>query len=306
MSFIINRASLKPQIQDLGIYGLKHLGVSTGGPMDGYAFHCANGLLHNDANAPQIEIALGMFRMTATAPTVIAVCGADLGFTINGNKVINWCCYDINSGDVIEFTGGNCGTRAYLAVKGGFQSEPFCGHHATIERLNIGRVLDVGETLDCPTLESMDMDASRVASYHNKCVPRSAIPDYNGDIILDVVLGYQYDDFDLEPFWDKSYYVSPSQNRMGYMIEGDPLTYQGDELISEGISMGAVQVPPNGQPIVLMSDAQSIGGYPKIGTLTSYSRWALSQCAPKKKIKFRPVTADDATCKLDTILNIKL
>ena len=299
MSFTITQAGLKPQIQDLGIVGAKHLGVSAGGAMDGYAYSCANALLHNDKNAPQIEVTLGMFSMTANAPTVLAVCGADLGLTINGTPALNWCCHAINTGDKIAFTGGNRGTRAYIAVKDGFHTSQFCGSASTVERLNIGRVLAVGDTVDFTPTEKTN-------PYQNRGVPRIYIPNYNDDVVLDVVVGYQCDDFDCQPFWNTPYTVTPSQNRMGYILKGAPLKYNGDELLSEGISMGAIQIPPDGQPIILMSDGQSIGGYPKIGALASYSRWALSQCGSGKAVKFRPVTADDAVAQLDKLLSIKL
>ena len=299
MTFTITQAGLSPQIQDLGIQGAKHLGVSTGGAMDGYAFHCANGLLHNDNNAPQIEIALGMFSMTADAPTVIAVCGADLGLKINGKPALNWCCHVIHAGDRITFAGGRSGTRAYLAVKGGLDTPQFCGSASTVERLNIGRVLGVGDRLDyTPTKDTR--------KYENIGVPRLYIPNYNAPVSLDVVVGYQHDDFDCQPFWNTPYTVTPSQNRMGYILNGTPIPYNGNELLSEGISMGAIQIPPDGQPIVLMSDGQSIGGYPKMGALASYSRWALSQCTHGKMVTFRPVSADEALAKLDKILSIKL
>ena len=299
MSFTINQAALKPQMQDLGITGLKHLGVSTGGAMDGYAYHCANALLHNDSHAPAIEVALGMFSMTANAPTVIAVCGADLGLTINGIAMLNWCCHSINTGDTIKFTGGNSGTRAYVAVKGGFDTPQFFGSASTVERLNIGRILEVGDTLDFHPTED-------IRKYRNIGVPRIHIPNYNAPLCLDVVVGYQCDNFDLHPFWHSPYTVTPSQNRMGYILEGTPIPYHGTELLSEGISMGAIQIPPDGKPIVLMSDGQSIGGYPKVGALASYSRWALSQCSNGKTVTFQPVTPDDALAGLDKLLSIKL
>lgn len=309
MTFTLTQAGMMPQIQDLGRYGTKHLGFSTGGAMDKYAFITANRLLGNDDNHAQLEITVGLFAMTVNAPTIIAVCGADLGLSINGIPALNWCCHSVNTGDTISFTGGTLGCRTYIAVMGGIQSPPFVNSRATVDRLNIGGLgtgaLQMHDTIPYTPIT----DKAIHKKHHNKGVIRSHIPDYTAPLTLDVITGYQYDNFcphSLNTFWNTPYTLSPHHNRMGYIVQGEPLTYQGGELLSEGISMGAIQIPPNGQPIILMADSQSLGGYPKVGTVASYSLWALSQRSTGTPITFNTVSPDDAVQKRMALLDFSI
>lgn len=309
MTFTITQAGMKPQIQDLGRTGAKHLGFSVGGAMDKYAFVTANRLLGNRDNDAQLEIAVGLFAMVAKAPTIIAVCGANLGLTINGTPALNWCCHAINAGDTIALRGGTLGTRAYIAVMGGMKTPVFLGSQATVDRLGVGGVgngaLVAGDTINYAPLT----DPTVGQKFHHRGVMRSHIPDYTTPLTLDVVVGYQHDDFcprSIATLWHTPYTLSSQNNRMGYILQGPPLTYQGAELLSEGISMGAIQVPPDGHPIILMADSQSLGGYPKIGTVASYSLWALSQRNTGAKLTFTPVTPQDAVAKRISLLNFKI
>ena len=292
MAFKVIKPGLLALVQDLGRHGHQSIGLTTGGPMDEVAFRWSNALLDNDPNSAQIEITFGMFTLEAQADTSIAITGADLGTTLNDKSISPWQTYAIKKGDVLAFHQPVWGLRAYLAVKGGFLCEPTLGSVATVMREKIGGLTGKGDKLQKGDL--LNYHASR--DHQQRAVPRLAIPNY-GLKEIPVILGYQYESFsslERANFFSSDYTVSPNSDRMGYRLEGNAVHTELKGIISEGIAYGAIQIPKDGQPIVLLRDRQTIGGYPKMGCVTRIGGGILAQQKPGDIIQFTPITVDQA------------
>lgn len=292
MAFNVLKSGMLALVQDLGRHGYQHLGVTTGGPMDELAFRWANALLDNPDNSAQIEITFGMFTLEAQAPTSIALTGANLGATLNDRPILPWQTHAIKKGDILHFKQPSHGLRAYLAVKGGFDVAPILGSVATVMRESLG-----GQTGKGHKLQKGDVLSYTATSKHDqKIVPRIAIPNYDSKDIA-VVMGYQFDTFsglDRARFFGSEFTVTPQSDRMGYRMSGQAINGNKKGIISEGIAYGSVQIPNDGQPIILLRDRQTIGGYPKIGCVTSFSGGLLSQKQPGDTIGFQCVSVDQA------------
>ncbi|TRX57510.1 biotin-dependent carboxyltransferase [Thalassomonas sp. M1454] len=286
---VVEKPGMLSLIQDLGRYGQHNIGLTTGGPLDPHAFKMANKLLQNNLNDSAIELTVGGLELTSQVNTTICVTGAVIDFTVNGEKMPQWQCIAIKQGDLISFGFATSGLRVYIAVKGGFNIEPTFGSTSTVTREGIGGIngtkIEQGQLLSCTPQKQIP---------HFKA---SQIPSYDSVVKLRVILGYQQDAFSQvqkHQFFSSEYTVSESFDRMGYRLEGPVIKPNVDGILSEGICLGAIQVPANGQPIVLMNDRQTIGGYPKIGSVFSLDLAKLAQCGQGAKILFEQITIEDA------------
>lgn len=272
-------------IQDLGRYGHQSIGVSPGGPMDTYAFRWANRLLDNHQNDAQIEINLGQFRCEFLAETTMAITGADMAAELNGVVIEPWQSYTIHAGDHLSFKGSKKGSRAYLAIRRGLDVPKILGSCSTVVRDQLGGLHGDGSKLKAK--DCLEYNAS--SPMITRQVPSEFIDDYSHDITLELISSYQYDWFSKEDhhrFFNTPYIVSQQIDRMGYRLSGEAIFCRKQRFISEGIAPGAVQITPDGQPIILMRDRQTIGGYPKIGCVTAGSLSKLAQCLPGATIRF--------------------
>ncbi|WP_027695214.1 biotin-dependent carboxyltransferase family protein [Vibrio litoralis] len=286
-------------LQDTGRMGFQGIGAAVGGPMDEHAFHWANHLLGNDVNAAQIEITLGLFQCEFKQPTQIALAGADMFAELDGEPIQSWASYRVKAGSILKCKTSRKGVRAYLAIQHGFDVGQVLESCSTVMRDDIGGLDGRGEPLT-----KGDEIAYRVAKYNRlRQVPTEFIPHYpeltatTTPGILDMIATYQYEQFSQaarQQFFNGIYTVSSNSDRMGYRLSGDSVEYDGESLISEGIALGAIQIPSDGQPIVLMADHQTIGGYPKIGCLTRTSISKLAQCPPGTKVQFQLVKREKA------------
>lgn len=289
--FQVLKPGVMTLIQDGGRTGYHRLGLTTGGPADSLAFAWANRLCGNHSGASSLEITVGGLELVAEVTTRVAVCGADMPVTINGRSVDGWRSHHIYPGDRISVGFARAGLRAYLATAGGLMVPPVLGSTATVIREGIGgmegRKLEAGDRLPC----------SQVASGHCLKVPTGYRPVYNRRVLLRMVMGYQHDAFaptERERFYSGEYQVSSQCDRMGYRLEGPAVHYGMPDMLSEGICLGAVQVPPDGQPIVLLCDRQTIGGYPKLGAVVSVDLPLLAQLPAGGRVSFAPITVDKA------------
>lgn len=278
-------------VQDAGRIGQHRLGLTTGGPADSLAFDWANRLCGNEAGSAALEIAVGGLELEAEVSTYIALCGADMPLTINGSTAENWRSYHVSPGDRVALGFARHGVRACLAVAGGFQLRPTLGSVSTVLREGLGglegRKLQEGDCLPCA--EAPEAECLRVPMGHR--------PIYSGRALLRVVRGYQYDDFDAsqrQRFFSAEYRVSRECDRMGYRLEGPAIHCDLPEMLSEGICLGAVQIPPDGQPIVLLCDRQTIGGYPKLGAVLSVDLPQLAQLPAGGKVSFTAISVEEA------------
>lgn len=273
--------------QDLGRFGQSHLGLTSGGPADKQAYLWANRLLNNSENCTVLEISYGGLKLVAKTSTTISVTGANAGLSINGDAKQTWQSHHVNSDDEIEIGYASNGCRIYLAVNEGFKVEPQFNSASTVIREK------VGGTNGCA------ITAGELLFY--KQTPKQALyalnakdtPRYADLLSVKVVTGYQhalFERIELAKFFSSEYQISAQCNRMGYRINGPAIQSGISQLLSEGICKGAIQIPPDGQPIILSVDRQTIGGYPKLGSVLSLDLDSVMQCSQGAKINFEPIS----------------
>lgn len=289
--FKVLQPGLLTLIQDAGRFGHHRIGLTTGGPLDALAFRWANRLVDNPANTTALEVSIGGLVLEAETDAQIVLAGAEMPLKINGVEQDRWHAHKVKAGDKIEVGFSTQGARAYLAVSGGFDVEHSFSSSATVTREGIGgftgEKLQQGDFLKCkPPVEHR---AYRLPEEHR--------PDYFDDITLRVITGYQqhaFSDYQKRLFFSSEYTVTDRADRMGYRLEGPEVKPSFDGILSEGICHGAIQIPADGQPIVLLNDRQTIGGYPKIGSMISMDTARMAQLLPGSKVSFEEITIDDA------------
>ena len=274
-------------VQDSGRFKQAHLGITNGGPADKYAYKLANKLLANKDNVATLELSFGGLELQANCHTSIAVTGADVPFSINGQVKTNWQSHKVAPNDIIEFGYANEGCRIYVAVADGFKVSPQFGSVSTVVREKIGGIN--GE----PLRAGQQLVVSETEARPLLRLCETQIPTYKDEITLRVVTGYQASEFgrvQLNKFFSSVYEVSQQSDRMGYRLVGPSIKSDISQMYSEGISQGAIQVPPDGQPIVLGNDRQTIGGYPKVGSVLSLDLDRLMQCTAGNKVNFESIS----------------
>ncbi len=284
------------QLQDQGRFGVRHLGVTQGGALDWVSARWANWLLDNPAQAAVVEITLGGFAVEAEADCVLALAGADLDARIDGEPLKPWRSFVLRKGQRLQFSQPLLGARAYLAAPGGFDAPRVLGSCATVVREQLGGPDGTGRAL----MKGDELRFAGMAAGRGS-VPEVLRPPLEGEACLDLVMGAQLGEFSGQSLFDA--FNSPWQldsrgDRMGIRLLGPALRYQGRPMISEGIPLGAVQVPPDGQPIVLLNDRQTIGGYPRLGALTPLALARLAQCLPGERVRFRAVVQELAWAEM--------
>src|SRR5690606_39150637 len=278
-------------LQDSGRFGQGALGLTNGGPMDAPSAAWANRLLGNHSNATLIECSVGGLQLRADTHSYIAVTGATLPLTINGKAAERWTAHKVQPGDLLELGMVTAGLRAYIAVAGGFTITPQFGSSATVLREAIGGLngnkLQAGDTLATNSADKLQRQR----------LPARYRPQFNQVLTLRLIEGYQAQSFtatERQRLYLNSYNVTPQADRMGYKLSGSAISCQQTQLLSEGICYGAVQIPPDGQPIVLLNDRQTLGGYPKIGSVLSLDCALLAQAAAGTTVYFTPISPEQA------------
>lgn len=288
---LVKQAGLLSSIQDLGRFGQHHIGLTTGGPLDKTAMTWANRLVHNGAQASALEISFGGLELESQVDTLVCVTGGDAALSINGQDAETWRSHQLRCGDTLKLGFASKYCRSYLAVAGGFDVAPQFGSTATVVREGIGG-LD-GKKLTAGTVLSVTAQASLACLQ----LPPDIQPDYCDEISVRVIPGYQQAHFPAmqqRRFFSGVYTVTDRADRMGYRLEGPAIECDLQGILSEGICMGAIQIPADGQPIVLLQDRQTIGGYPKIGSALSLDSARLAQLMPGAKVRFEPISPADA------------
>jgi biotin-dependent carboxylase-like uncharacterized protein len=289
---LIQDAGPLTTIQDLGRPGHLRVGIPESGPVDREAFVLANRLVGNGDSAAGLECTLMGPRLQFTDERAVAVTGADMALTLNGGPVPGWHAFSVKVGDVLKLGSARTGVRAYVAVSGGIDTPQALGSRATYLRGQLGgldgRALRKGDRV--PLGPSHVTLGRRVRS--------DRIPDYAAHAEVRVVCGPQDDRFSergLAVFLEGTYEMSPQSDRMGARLRGPFIEHtKGHDIISDGIALGGIQVVGDGQPIVLLVDRQSTGGYTKIATVCSFDIGRVGQLKPGQRISFRRITVDDA------------
>jgi biotin-dependent carboxylase-like uncharacterized protein len=278
-------------LQDSGRRGQHRLGLSNGGPLDGAAFHYCNRLLQNPAGSTAIEISVGGLQLQAAVDTFICLTGALMPLTINGEERTLWEVHRVRSNDIIRIGFATSGCRSYLGVAGGFAIEPSFGSTATVVREHIGGLrgerLQAADQLPCAPVT--------VRKYYY--LAERDRPRYQNTLTVRVIPGYQQRYFsrvEQRRFFGSTYRVSERCDRMGYRLEGPAIACDIEGILSEGVCFGAIQLPPDGQPIVLLNDRQTIGGYPKIGAALSLDAARMSQLVPGCTVHFAAISPHTA------------
>ena len=279
-------------IQDRGRYGYQDRGVPVSGAMDRHALRIANLLVGNREEEACIEITLGSFRVEFLRATRFALTGADQAPRLNGQLIANWKCRFAEAGDVLALDFAHSGFRSYLAIEGGVDVPPVMGSRSTYLRGGFGgyegRQLQKGDILRCGREQGTPIHE----------LPGGLIPRYTDEPVLRVVLGPQ-DDYitpeGITAFLSESYETTVRMDRMGCSLNGPPIAHaKGPDIISDGIVAGAVQVPGSKQPLILMADAQTIGGYVKIATIASFDLPLVAQLQPGCRVRFKAMSLLEA------------
>lgn len=292
-------------VQDAGRRGRQHEGVPVSGAMDRASLNQANAAVGNAPASAALEVTLGGVELRLEQGGAVAVAGADLGATLDGQPLPLGTPIDHAAGSVVRFTGRQRGTRAYLAVGGGLAVEPVLGSRATDltsglggvggRRLRTGDRVPVG--VQAPTDASGPPGRRRPPSGLAKSRP---LPTGGARVrVLPGPHGEWFPPAALERLCRTRYEVTPESNRMGYRLRGaDPLPRQPGDMVSDATCEGGLQVPPSGQPILLLADRQVTGGYPIIATVITADLPMVGQLAPGDWIEFDACTRADALAAL--------
>ncbi len=289
-------------VQDLGRTGTLRYGIPPSGPLDRDAFILANRLVGNPDTAAGLECTLTGPALEFHGEAIVAVTGADLPVSVNGADAPTWTVLRTNPGDFLKLGAARTGCRAYLALSGGINVPPVLGSQATYLRGRLGgfggRSLQKGDQL--PTGPA----PRPLAELEGRRVRPEWVPVHSPTIECRVILGPQADRFPPEGiriFLESPYRVTPAADRMGYRLTGPPIPHRrGYDILSDGIPLGGVQVVGDGQPIILLVDRQSTGGYTKIATVLSVDIPRIAQAKPDHLIRFREVSVAEAHSLLGT------
>lgn len=284
MEITVIRGGMLTTVQDLGRSGHRAAGVPLGGAMDPFALRVANLLVGNPEGAAALECTLLGPELVFSADTVIALGGADF------DGLVAWQPLTVRAGERVKLGAARRGCRGYLAVAGGIEVPPVLGSRSTYLRGGFGgfqgRALRDGDVVTA-------LDVSRWMTDHWRIDAR-ILPAYMSAPTVRVVRGAQMDDFGAA-FFDAEFKILPQSDRMGIRLGGAKLARIGAvELVSSAVAPGTVQVPPDGQPIVLMADAQTIGGYPQAANVISVDLPLVAQLRPGDRVRFAEVPLEEA------------
>lgn len=289
----VGKPGLSTTIQDLGRPNAMPAGVPSGGAMDRFAHRVANLLAGNVEGAATLECTLNGPTLIALRPCLVAITGADFDPRVNGEATPMWTGLFLSEGDELSFGQRRWGARAYVAVAGGIAGERWLGSLST-------NLLAARGGMRGRLLAAGDIIAASDAPVGPAIVGRELRPDDRpgyGEHTLAAIAGPHVRRLDPESrkaLFGSGFRVSRDADRMGYRLEGPMLDVPGDELLSFGLVAGAVQVPRSGQPILLMADHGTAGGYPVVASVASAAMPVAAQLLPGDELSFAEVTIDAA------------
>lgn len=285
-------------VQDLGRFDQYRFGVGTSGAMDDVALRAGNIMLGNDENAAAVEIPMMPFRLRFDRNTAFALTGAAVEAEIAGRAIPPWWRSYARAGDILNIKTMSYGARSYLAVSGGIDVPMVLGSRSTQFRGEFGgldgRPLQVGDILPCAASAAAIGELGIEPAGITLARPNAAADE----TIVRVIVAGEYEAFDAtaqDLFWSSSWTITPQSNRYGYRLQGPAVQPKASrEKRSHGIVPGVIQIPPNGQPIIQMRDAQTSGGYPKIATVIGADLWRVGQARLGGKLRFEQTAYTDA------------
>jgi len=296
-------------LQDLGRKGHQKYGIIESGAMDHFAMRAANLLVGNNQNEAVFEATIlgPVIHFKSTA--LIAICGAEISPKVEGVPVPQWRTVVIKGGSTIKFGSAQNGARVYIAIGGGVDVEEKMGSRSTYLRAGIGgykgRALKAGDVLRLRRETSYSrqvmpypFEKDQRVTFSRKILSNHIRPHYSQHPEIRVLKGAHFALFEKESrerFFSQAYKVLPQSDRMGYRLEGPELKMVSkQEMLSEAVAFGTIQVPTNGQPIVLMADHQTTGGYPKIAQVISVDLPLMAQLSLGSKVSFKEVVLEEA------------
>lgn len=290
-------------IQDLGRFDQYRFGVGTSGAMDDVALRAGNILLGNDENAAAVEIPMMPFRLRFDRNIAFALTGAAVEAEIAGRAIPPWWRSYARAGDILNIKAMSHGARSYLAVSGGIDVPMVLGSRSTQFRGEFGglhgRPLRAGDILPCAASTAAIGELGIEPAGITLARPNAAADE----TIVRVIVAGEYEAFDAtaqDLFWSSSWTITPQSNRYGYRLQGPAVKPKAPvEKRSHGIVPGVIQIPPNGQPIIQMRDAQTSGGYPKIATVIEADLWRVGQARLGGKLRFEQTAYTDALAAED-------
>ena len=283
-------------VQDAGRWGFQAFGVSVAGPMDPFSFRAANAVVRNGLDAAALEITVVGPELEFEDDRLVAIAGGQFAVTVDGRQVDTATAFAVSAGSRLQFGDRLSGARAYLAVDGGVEAPRWLGSRATDTLAKMGG-------LDGRPLRAGDRLALGRPAGLGIRRPERLSPLLSSETpMLRVLPGPQADRFaegSLQVLQSAPYRVRPASGRVGFRLDGQPIRHsRGADIISDATSMGSLQVPADGQPILLMADRQTTGGYPKIATVISADIGIAGQLAPGDDLSFRVCSPEEAITAL--------
>ena len=278
-------------VQDAGRFGYMASGIGPSGAMDTEAYEAACLLCGGSKGAAVLEATLLGPSILFEGDGVLTLTGADMGARLDGAPLETYRAYPVKDGQTLVMSVSRDGCRSYIAVSGGIDVPVVMGSRSTNLKCQMGgiegRALKKGDVL--PVLDAVPAESVK------RCIQK---PDFAQSVTVRVIPGPQDDLFTekgLETLWNSSYHVSTSSDRMGLRLDGPSVeTVSGSDIVSDGIAFGSIQVTSAGQPIILMADRQTTGGYAKVGTVCSLDLPKLAQLKPGGEVRMRPITVQEA------------
>ncbi len=289
-------------IQDEGRKGYRTYGVPSSGALDPLSFRAANALVGNKLNEACIEIIGGMFRFKALEDIVIAVTGGEAPVRVKGKVEKGWRPIFVEKGSIVDIMAPLRGFIIYLAVAGGISSDFVMGSYSTYTKAKFGGLkgekVKKGDVLNLKAKVNAKEAWERVKDFEFPVNKRPSLPSPKDETSVRVTLGTHVDLFpksSIKTFFSEPYEVTPESDRMGYRLKGTPITYPGGgRVTSFPLIEGFVQVPHDGQPIVLLADAQTVGGYPVIASVIPPDIPLVAHSRPGSRLRFTEVNRDEA------------
>ena len=294
--FRVFKPGLLTTIQDLGREGFQQYGMVVAGAMDSFSLQVANLLVGNKRGEAALEITSVGPELEVLNDAVVSICGANLSPTLDGANAPLWKSFEVKKGQILRFGAPKEGNYAYLAIAGGFNVPLVMESKSTYIGVNIGglegRALKVGDILH----------QGNSIWEQRKLLGRSLtpedIPQYSSFYQARVILGPERDMFleeGLNTFLTKKFTITQQMNRMGYRLSGPKIKHRNRaDIISDAVTLGTIQVPADGEPIILLSDRQTTGGYSRIGTVISVDIPYVAQMIPGSQLSFKEVSLEEA------------
>jgi biotin-dependent carboxylase-like uncharacterized protein len=278
--FKVKKPGVYGSIQDRGRFGYQRFGVPVSGPMDSHAYKLGHYILGNPANSAALELFLGGQELEVLSDHRIVITGADLGAQVDGMPAPLWKSFAVFKGQSLSFKGPIKGSIAYVIPEGGFHAEEMLGSASVYPKGLLGGSLK----------KDMILSAKKAKTERfGRGLINSEIPDYSTDLHVKVWPSPHLNSFvphSLEKFFQSAYTLKGG-DRMGYLLNGPSLQFKnGSDILSEATQFGTIQIPNSGQPIILMADAQTIGGYATIGKVVNEDLWKIAQLRTGGKIHF--------------------